>query len=106
MERKEKIEIFGPYKGPKVHKKMGHDVMKIEFFFPSGASLKFRIGRSGETLEVAFSNDQATLKEQTKKIQKWLDFQEGEKTNQDRFDRLEKIGKQASSGAEFMTLIS
>ena len=88
-----------------VHKSIGHDRMKIEIFFPSGASLKFRIGRSGETLEIAFSNDSQTLKTQSAQVRKWLE-QRKEETNQDRFDRLEKTARQAKSGIEFMTLIS
>jgi len=88
----------------KVKRVNGFDRMSLSAKFPSGASLKFSVGRSGERLELAFSNDSAELKIQSKIISKWLDFQKGE-TNQDRFDRLESLCRKCKSGKEFMSHI-
>ncbi len=81
-----------------------HDSMTITAKFPSGASLKWRIGRGGEKLEVAFSNDNKTLREQTAKIGRWLQFRPNE-NNQMRFDRLEALMKGCKSGAEVIAKI-
>ena len=88
----------------KVKRVNGFDRMSLSAKFPSGASLKFSVGRSGEKLELAFSNDSAELKIQSKIVSKWLDFKEGEK-NEDRFNRLEALCKKCKSGKEFMTHI-
>ena len=44
-----------------VKKSIGFDNMRLSAKLPSGASLKFSIGRSGERLEMAFSNDEKYL---------------------------------------------
>ena len=88
----------------KVKRTNGFDRMSLTAKFPSGASLKFSVGRSGDRLELAFSNDSAELKRQMKAVSEWIDFQKGEK-NQDRFDRLEALCKKCKSGAEFMSHI-
>lgn len=43
---------------------MGHDRLRFKAEFPTGASLSWNISRSGETISVAFSNDDATLRRQ------------------------------------------
>jgi hypothetical protein len=88
----------------KVKKTNGFDRMSLTAKFPSGASLKFSVGRSGDRLELAFSNDSVELKKQMKIVSKWLDFQ-GDEKNQDRFDRLEALCMKCKSGAEFMANI-
>ncbi len=87
-----------------VTQKVNHDSMTLTAKFPSGASLKWRIGRGGEHLEVAFSNDTKTLREQTAKINKWLQYRPNE-NNQMRFDRLEALLKGCKSGAEVIAKI-
>ena len=88
----------------KVKRTNGFDRLSLTAKFPSGASLKFSVGRSGDRLELAFSNNRAELQKQSKLVADWLDFQDGEK-NQDRFDRLEALCKKCKSGAEFMSHI-
>ena len=61
-----------------IKKKISYDIMTIQAKLPSGASLKFSINRSGERLEVAFSNNTIVLKEQTDAIQNWLKLRKGE----------------------------
>ena len=90
----------------KITKKIGFDRMAISAKFPSGASLKFSIGRSGETLDLRFSNDRSELKKQSKIMSKWLDFKKGEKTNAERFDRIESFLAPFKSGAQVMAAIS
>ena len=87
-----------------VRKNIGFDRMSINAKFPSGASLKYSIGRSGEKLELAFSNDSAELKKQIKIVSKWLELRKGE-TNKNVFDRLETLCKKCNSGKEFMSYI-
>jgi len=88
----------------KVKRTNGFDRLSLTAKFPSGASLKFSVGRSGDRLELAFSNDSAQLSKQAKAVAEWMDFRDGEK-NQDRFDRLEDLCKKCKSGAEFMSHI-
>lgn len=88
-----------------VVKNYSHDTMKLRAKFPSGAKLLFSVGRTGETLEVRFSNNRKELAEQAKMVQKWLQFRKDE-TNQDRFDRLEMACNSARSGKEFIAFIS
>jgi hypothetical protein len=88
----------------KIKKSYSHDRMRIQINFFTGASLSFNVSRSGETLNVAFSNDRVELKKQSTQIEQWLKLRKGE-TNQDRFDRLENVAKKAKSGKEFMELI-
>lgn len=88
----------------KVKRTNGFDRLSLTAKFPSGASLKFSVGRSGDRLELAFSNDPSHLSRQAKIVAEWMDFREGE-TNQDRFDRLESLCKKCKTGAEFMSHI-
>lgn len=88
----------------KIKKTIGFDRMSISVKFPSGANFRFSIGRSGEKLEIAFSNDPKELKEQSKIFQNWMKFLEGEK-NEDRFNRLENICKKCKSGKELISLM-
>jgi len=79
--------------------------MWIKAQFPSGANFRFSIGRSGERLAMAFSNDQKILREQMKIFMKWLNFREGE-TNQQRFDRIEDLCMKYTSGNQLIQSIS
>lgn len=88
----------------KIKKIVKHDNMSLSAHFPSGASLRFAIGRSGDKLDLNFSNDPKILKEQGKILIKWLDYREKE-NNEQRFARLEKICMLAKSGAEFIKLL-
>ncbi len=88
----------------KITKRYGFDNMRLDAKLPSGASISYRVGRSRETLELAFSNDDATLTLQTKEMQAWLKIRKGE-TNQHVFDRLENVLKSCRSGAEVMAKI-
>jgi hypothetical protein len=45
----------------KINKSIGFDRMSITAKFPSGANFRYFIGRSGEKLETAFSNDPAII---------------------------------------------
>jgi hypothetical protein len=87
---------------PKISKRIGFDSMSISGKFPSGASLKFSIGRSGEKMELSFSNDINVLKAQMKTFKSWMDYRPNE-TNLDRFDRLEKILQGCQSGAQVIS---
>lgn len=87
-----------------VKKKLNHDSMWISAKFPSGASYKFRIDRNGEKLEMAFSNDDNEAKVQIKIFNNWLKFRPKE-THADRFDRLERLTKQCSSGKMLIKLM-
>ena len=88
----------------KVKRINGFDNMSLTAKFPSGASLRFSVGRTGDRLQLAFSNDLKELKRQSRVVADWMDFREGEK-NVDRFDRLEALCKKCKSGAEFMSHI-
>ena len=78
-----------------------HDSLSISGKFKSGANFKFKIGRNGETLSLAFSNDTNELKEQTKIFFEYLKFR-GDETNLDRINRLEKLCDGCSSGKELI----
>lgn len=88
----------------KIKKTIGFDRMSISAKFPSGANFKYSIGRSGERLELAFSNDNSELKEQTKIFMNWMKYRDGEK-NADRFNRLEELCKKCKSGKELINLM-
>ncbi len=88
----------------KIKKSIGFDRMSISAKFPSGANFRFFIGRSGEKLEIAFSNDPQELKEQSKIFINWMKFREGEK-NEERFNRLEELCKKCKSGKELINLM-
>jgi hypothetical protein len=87
-----------------VKKKLNHDSMWITAKFPSGASYKLRINRNGERLEMAFSNNDAESKEQLKIFSNWMKFQPKE-THEDRFNRLERLTKQCTSGKALIELM-
>ena len=76
--------------------------MSITANLISGAFLKYKINRNGESLELGFSNDRAILKEQTSKMAQWLKLRDKE-TNQDVFNRLEKLLQSSKSGAEVIS---
>ena len=89
----------------RITKKINFDSMWIKAQFPSGANFRFSVGRSGERLALAFSNDRNILKEQTKIFMKWLEFRPNE-TNQQRFDRIEELCSQYKSGNHLIKSIS
>jgi len=74
----------------KLFKKYTHDKMSLTAKFPTGGTLHFSVGRGGERLEVAFSNNDAELKEQTETVKEFVKFRYKE-VNQGRFDRLESL---------------
>ena len=86
----------------KIKKRYGFDNMRLDANLPSGASLSFRAGRSGEKLEIAFSNDDATAKIQMEKMRNWLNWRKDENF-QKVFDRLEKVLRASKSGAEVIS---
>lgn len=88
----------------KIKKSVGFDRMSISAKFPSGANFRFFIGRSGEKLELAFSNDEKELNEQMKIFTAWMKYREGE-TNVERFNRLEELCKKCKSGKELINLM-
>jgi hypothetical protein len=88
----------------KINKSIGFDRMSIIAKFPSGANFRYFIGRSGEKLEVAFSNDSKELKEQVKIFSNWVKPRKGE-TNLDVFNRLEELCKRCKSGKELINLM-
>ena len=85
----------------KIKKSIGFDRMTITGKFPSGASFKYFIGRSGERIELAFSNDDKVLSEQLKTFKNFMELRPKE-TNIDRFDRLEKLCEGCKSGSELI----
>ena len=85
----------------KITEKIGFDNMSISAKLPSGASIRFSIGRSGERLTLAFSNDDAVLKEQTRKMSKWLELRKDE-NNLQRFVRLRSVLEGAKNSLEVM----
>jgi len=88
-----------------IKKRYTHDRMSISVNFPSGANLKFMVGRTREKLELAFSNDIKELKKQHQTVLNWVKLKKGE-TIQSQFDRIENISKQVKSGAEFILAIT
>lgn len=87
--------------GTKLSKRIGHDSMSISGKMLSGALVKLTIGRNGEKLEVAFGNDEAVAKRQLAELKEWLKNRKNE-TNQERFDRLEKVLLASDNSTEFM----
>lgn len=87
-----------------VKKKINHDSMWIEAKFPSGASYKFKIDRNGERLEMAFSNNDVEARTQMNIFGAYMKFKKGE-TNENRFNRLERLTKQCKSGKELINLM-
>jgi hypothetical protein len=87
-----------------VTKKINHDSMWISAKFPSGASYKFKVDRNGERLEMAFSNNDAESKIQIRIFQNYMKFRPKE-TNEDRFNRLERLTKQCVSGKMLIKLM-
>jgi hypothetical protein len=87
-----------------VKKTIGFDRMSLNAKLPSGASLKFSIGRSGEKLELAFSNDIKILKEQMIKMTNWIKTRPTE-TNIQRFERLENLLNSCNTSVEVMDKI-
>jgi len=88
-----------------VKKKLNHDSMWISAKFPSGASYRFSVGRGGERLTMAFSNDSKESDAQIKIFNNWLKFRPKE-TNEDRFNRLEELTKRCKSGKELINLMT
>jgi len=87
-----------------VKKKLNHDSMWISAKFPSGASYKFSINRNGEKLEMSFSNDDNESKIQIKIFNNWLKLRPKE-NNGERFERLERLTKQCTSGKMLIKLM-
>jgi len=87
-----------------VKKKLNHDSMWISAKFPSGASYKVTINRNGERLQMAFSNDDKEASMQIKIFNNWLKFRPKE-TNEERFERLERLTKQCTSGKMLIKLM-
>lgn len=86
-------------KETKIKKRYGFDNMRLDANLPSGATLSYRAGRTGTKLELAFSNDDATLKQQMKTMSAWLEWRKDENF-QMVFDRLEKVLRASKTGAE------
>jgi hypothetical protein len=84
-----------------IRSKIDHDKMQIDGRFPSGAKFSFLVTRTGERLDVAFSNDSKELKEQTLIFNQWIKLRK-EETNAERFARLEAFSCTCSSGKELI----
>jgi hypothetical protein len=82
----------------KVNRRISHDSMSISVKLHTGASLKFSINRLGEKLELAFSNDAEILRNQMSSMKNWLELRKGE-NNLQRFDRLENLMRNSTSGS-------
>ena len=78
--------------------------MWISAKFPSGASYRFSVGRNGERITMAFSNNNAESNIQLKIFNEYMKFHKGE-TNEDRFNRLERLTKQCTSGKMLIELM-
>lgn len=88
----------------KIKKNITHDRLSIEAHFVSGASFKFAINRSSESLSIAFSNNPTEVQLQGKLFMKWMRPQTGE-TNIDRINRLEELANSCNNGKEFIDKI-
>ena len=64
--------------------------MSLSAKFPTGGTFKYSVGRSGERLEVCFSNDDNTLCGETNSFKLWLKLYEN---NGERFEALENLLK-------------
>lgn len=85
----------------KINKRIGFDNMSIKGTLPSGAMVRFAIGRSGEKIEAGLSNDPIVMKQQFATLKQWLEIRKGE-TNLDRFERLEKVLRASKTSAELI----
>ena len=86
----------------KVKKTITHDYLSMNASFPSGATFKWSVGRSGERLAIGFANDEATSQKQAKTILQGLKHRKDE-TNIMVFDRLEILLKSCKSGKEVIS---
>ena len=87
-----------------IKKVVNHDSLSISAKFPSGASFRFSVTRSGERLMVAFSNDDTEANRQSLIMQKFAQCK-GEETYLDVINRLEKVCEDCKSGSEVITKI-
>lgn len=85
----------------KISKRVGYDSMTISGKMMSGASVKLTINRNGERLESALSNDPDVAGKQLATLTSWLKLRKGE-SNEDRFDRLEKVLNLSENSTEFI----
>jgi hypothetical protein len=74
----------------KMTKNYSHDSMSLSVKFETGGSFSYRVGRSGERLEVCFSNDDNTLMGETNSFKCWTNLYEN---NGERFEALESLLK-------------
>jgi hypothetical protein len=86
----------------RVKKTITHDYLSMNASFPSGATFRWSVGRTGERLSIAFANDEETSKRQAKTIVRWLKHRE-EETNEMVFERLEVLLKSCKSGKEVVS---
>jgi hypothetical protein len=80
-----------------------YDSLSLTIAYPSGAKFKYLINRSGESVELAFSNNLEELKAQIKEMKTWIDGLQG--TNFERLKHVEKVLTPAKSGKEAMELM-
>ena len=80
-----------------------YDSLSLTIAYPSGATFKYKINRSSESVVLGFSNNLEELKAQTKEMAKWIDGLQG--TNMERIKHIEKVLTPAKSGKEAMELM-
>src|SRR5580693_8934018 len=64
----------------KISKRTSYDSMSVTIKYPTGGKLKYTVNRSGETLEVAFSNDPISNSLQARAVAKWIESLKGNNT--------------------------
>ena len=90
----------------KVKRYTSFDAMSISATFPSGANFKLRVNRNGETLELAFSNDMPTLREQMKTFNAWIKRESDKHKDWTKlFDILEGYCKKSNTGKELISIL-
>ena len=80
-----------------------YDSLSLTIKYPSGATFKYKINRSGEDLEMAFSNNPTELKQQLSETRAWINTLTG--TNFERIKHIEAILGKAKSGREAIELM-
>lgn len=56
----------------KVQKRTTYDSISTTITYPTGGRIKYKINRSGETIEIAFSSNPAELQQQAKEVRAWV----------------------------------
>lgn len=81
-----------------IKKVINYDNMSIAASFPSGATFRWSISRSKESITIGFSNDRKIAAEQGIVIQKYMKQLKGD--NAERFNAMAELLKPCISGSE------